>query len=924
VARLGVQVADALAHAHRQGILHRDIKPSNLLLDQQGTVWVTDFGLAKAEGSDELTHTGDIVGTLRFMAPERFEGQSLPQSDVYALGVTLYEILTLRPAFDDMNKAKLIDRVLRETPAPPRRIEPRIPRDLETIVLKCLAKDPAERYVSADALAEDLRNFLSDRPIRARRTPWHERAWRWCRRNPVVATLSAAMVLLVLAVAIGATVTALVLNTALSDAEQAREDALARLWGSYLDQARAGRMSRQPGQRFASLRAIQEAMKLPLPEGQSLDELRTQAIAALCLPDLEMEREWQLGLTGLTAFTLAGTFDRYAFADRHGNVWVRRLDDHTELCRLPGQGPLDWYDTLRFSPDGRFLVQTGPKSVVGLAGWRARLWKLDGPKPVVVLAVPGRDWDFSPDSQRCAVFDHQARELRIHHPETGRELRRFRYNGSPGQLRWNPRRPQVAQCTPTGWRTVNIETGEVVAAGTVPGFYRLAWHPEGRLLATANWSTRQIAIWDTQTRRLALPPLEGHRNSGIVLRFNRAGDLLLSNDWNGIWRLWDVRTGKQQLTQPAASTCLAFRGDDGLVGADVNGNSGTVRLFRLRRGSEFRNMVHRSPSGTAGYGGKGVLDAGGRLLAVDTQEGVALVDVLRGEEVALLQQPGNGGFRFEARGEALWTRGSSGVLRWPIQTDPADRNSRRVGPPQRVNSTTLTGWWESSPDVNLVAIPNFNQGALLWQRGANRMLPLAPQDDVRCCAVSPDGRWVATGSHSHRATVGAKVWDARNGRPVADLPVAGSCEVRFSPAGKWLLTSSGGARLWRTGTWQEGPALGGPSSGSFGVFSLDGGLLALDDAPGIVRLVRTATGKEVARLSAPEQTRLRPLYFTPDGSLLITHGSETEALHLFDLRAIREQLRGLGLDWGDEPLPPPRPVPRDPIQITVRTNPGTK
>src|SRR5205823_9682874 len=109
VARIGVQVAEALAYAHRQGILHRDIKPSNLLLDLQGVVWVTDFGLAKAEGTDELTNTGDIVGTIRFMAPERFEGKSLPQSDVYALGVTLYEMLTLRPAFDDTNKAKLID-----------------------------------------------------------------------------------------------------------------------------------------------------------------------------------------------------------------------------------------------------------------------------------------------------------------------------------------------------------------------------------------------------------------------------------------------------------------------------------------------------------------------------------------------------------------------------------------------------------------------------------------------------------------------------------------------------------------------------------------------------------------------------------------------------------------------------------------------
>jgi hypothetical protein len=189
IARLTLQVADALAYAHRQGILHRDIKPSNLLLDPQGTVWITDFGLAKAEGADDLTQIGDIVGTVRYMAPERFDGRSLPQSDVYALGVTLYELLTLRPAFDHVNKARLIEKVLHEPPVPLRKLDLHIPRDLETIVLKCVAKDAAGRYATAEELAEDLRNFLADRAIRARRVGRWERTWRWCRRNPAVTGL---------------------------------------------------------------------------------------------------------------------------------------------------------------------------------------------------------------------------------------------------------------------------------------------------------------------------------------------------------------------------------------------------------------------------------------------------------------------------------------------------------------------------------------------------------------------------------------------------------------------------------------------------------------------------------------------------------------------------------------------------------------
>ena len=208
VARMGVQVADALAHAHKQGVLHRDIKPSNLLLDPQGTVWVTDFGLAKSDDGGGLTNTGDIVGTLRYMAPERFDGQSVPQGDLYSLGLTLYELLTLRPAFDDANRGRLVERVLREPPVPPRRIDRRVPRDLETIVLKSLTKNPRERYARAEDLADDLRRFLADQPIRARRSPWHERAWRWCRRNPAVAALSTLVGLLLVALSVGSLVAA--------------------------------------------------------------------------------------------------------------------------------------------------------------------------------------------------------------------------------------------------------------------------------------------------------------------------------------------------------------------------------------------------------------------------------------------------------------------------------------------------------------------------------------------------------------------------------------------------------------------------------------------------------------------------------------------------------------------------------------------
>jgi len=178
VARIGIQVAEALEYANRQGVLHRDIKPSNLLLDGRGNVWVADFGLAKTGEADDLTHTGDILGTIRYMAPERFEGRCDARSDVYSLGLTLYELVALRPAYEAPDRHALIERVLHDEPERLKKRAPSMPRDLETIIAKASARDPAGRYATAAALAEDLKRFVEDRPIRARRVSAAERLAR--------------------------------------------------------------------------------------------------------------------------------------------------------------------------------------------------------------------------------------------------------------------------------------------------------------------------------------------------------------------------------------------------------------------------------------------------------------------------------------------------------------------------------------------------------------------------------------------------------------------------------------------------------------------------------------------------------------------------------------------------------------------------
>ncbi len=189
VARIGIQVADALHYAHVNGILHRDIKPANLLFDTNGTVWVADFGLAKLAETDDLTKTGDVVGTLKYMAPEQLAGKADVRTDIYGLGLTLYELLTLQSVCDGETFKELFAQKQETAHTAPRKINPSIPRDLETIVQKALEWEPEKRYASSRELSEDLQRFLDDEPIRARRVQPTERAWRWCRRNRSVAAL---------------------------------------------------------------------------------------------------------------------------------------------------------------------------------------------------------------------------------------------------------------------------------------------------------------------------------------------------------------------------------------------------------------------------------------------------------------------------------------------------------------------------------------------------------------------------------------------------------------------------------------------------------------------------------------------------------------------------------------------------------------
>jgi serine/threonine protein kinase len=228
VAAVGAEVAEALQYAHDSGVLHRDVKPANLLLDDRGQVWVADFGLAKLDNDVGLTATGHVLGTLQYMAPECLHRTADARGDVYGLGATLYELLTLRAPVTGDTPAELMKQLADGVPTPPRRINPAVPRDLETIVLTALAREPGRRYTTAGELAADLRAFLDDRPIRARRESIAARAARWCRRNPAVSALSAVTAAALFLSAVVGWAAYARTTQALSDEKNARADAETR------------------------------------------------------------------------------------------------------------------------------------------------------------------------------------------------------------------------------------------------------------------------------------------------------------------------------------------------------------------------------------------------------------------------------------------------------------------------------------------------------------------------------------------------------------------------------------------------------------------------------------------------------------------------------------------------------------------------
>ncbi|MFO0891399.1 MAG: protein kinase [Isosphaeraceae bacterium] len=927
VAKIGVQVAEALDYAHRQGVLHRDIKPSNLLLDGKGNVWVTDFGLAKTVAEDDdLTRTGDLIGTLRYMAPERFRGLCDARSDVYAVGLTLYELLALRSPFEASGHERLIFEITHREPPRLRSLCPGVPRDLETIIHKAIEKVPGDRYASSAGLAEDLRCFLENRPIAARRVGSTERLTRWARRNPGLASLGTVVAGLLALTVVILTVADLRLRRAhakalaehagalrnLDRAIRAEGEVVVQLMDSSLAQARAGRRSDRTGRRFDGIRALREAARRDA-RGQRQVEFRNEAIACLALADLRPAMAWPDRLEdGYLAFDFDPGLGWVARGAPNGDVLVHEGGSPTASFVLPGNGvrPV----LARFSPDGRYLaVKHEDDRRVELALWdvagRRLLRRI--PDGMHVSAV-----DFHPTDELVAVGRRDGTIVAYELPGC---VEKYRLSPAtvPHLLRFDPTGSRLAVGSPISDAAVEVRA---FPSGTVLGSWRrpeqavaVEWHPRGLWLAAGG---QDGAVHLLDPERPDAPPklLTGHSGHCVSLAAHPRGRLLASASWDGSVRLWDTITGRSLVRADVTRVRpLRFSRDGTHLGPCDDSRSSWI--WELAEGEELRYLCGPRGEGAA-TGTVDFLSRFGVLVSAGST-GVRF-EPLGGETPpAFLSLPGTEGVAVAARGDCLFTSGRSGVLRWPIAGSPG---GIEVGPPEALECLRgqPTGRLRLGRDGRTLAVvvdQERGRVLILDLEDPSRRVQLVGHTNLERIDLSPDGRWAATGTWRGN---GVKVWDARSGRLVRDLPVRGNAEVLFSPDGKTLVTGSGDEYvLWATGTWDAirryPRSLTGDLPG-FAAFRGDGALLAMARTRSLVQLVDLSTGRELATLEGPEARNVAGLGFTPDGRRLIQTYSAPE-IGVWDLGTINEGLAAVGLEWdrrltgtGDEG-PPERAGP---------------
>jgi len=881
------------------------------------------------------------------MAPERFRGVTNPLGDIYSLGATLYELLTLKPAFAGPDQARLVEQIKHDSPAPLRQHDRHIPRDLETLVQKALAKDPKDRFASAAELGDELRRHLESRPIRSRPVGAGERLWRWSRRNPLLAFLNVVAATLTTIIAIVSTVAALTYygksnelrfeqartQLSLSRAERAEHEARLALGKSLVSEGAALQRTGLIGQRFDSLDRLARAAEVlgADPEGRErLPAIRNHVIAAMGLTDLRVRQ--QRDYDDVIGIDVDAQLERCATVERSGTVVVRRLDDDRVLVRLPGPDRRDfWHVDTGFSPDGELLVARYNR---GTAGVLVRVWHLGRGELLGSLSIRGGS-AFHPDGHRV-LFCAMEGGISVWDRVERRVVQRLLLDFAPGGIALDPdgRRLAVNNFNPSGTdgAAPRVAILELETGGTLfdrrsqVGRGAMAWSADGQLLAAGGDNEDpRVYVWNVRRGMLA-SVLRGHTSKIIDAQFAHSGYLLATSSWDGTTRLWDGASG-EPLAMARGSRAGSFAPDDrGLAFA----GGGKVGVWDVAVARECRTL-HPGMVGnrSGGRDATGVRCADfspdGRLVATSDGDGVRLWESDTGRELAHLKAGLCETVLFHPDGQYLISSSRWGLYRWPIGPDP-DRgpDAIGIGPPELLREYTGREWARATwlPDHRTLAlIDNANARVLLvdsshphpaWSRAA--ALDSGENRRMTTVSISPDGRWLAAGGWKE---AGVRVWDLGRRRlerilKPEDTIGAPSFFVDFSPDGRWLVSCtppdarSGFYRFWRAGTWEPGLRIDQERSGGADhapAFTADGRLMALGIAPDHVLLADPATGRELARLTTLQPVTPTPLVFSPDGTKLIARTDQRTVL-VWDLRQIRDQLALMGLDWDAPPYPP--------------------